>query len=239
MKSIAPLGSNGVMVNPCAAVRNKPPGRAYGGLSPEDRVAARRARLVQAGAALFGTQGLRATTVRSVCTEAGLTDRYFYESFASLEALLAAVYVDMMAGLRQRLLALPPWPAQPRGADVDWPAAERRCSAGYQAWFDAVSDPRFARVVLAEVLGVNADIDALYEAHTQDFAAHTAAPLARLRLSAERRTLIGHALVGAAVQVARHWVASGYAAPRWAVVRTCVLVAMGTLRELAGERDED
>lgn len=225
------------MVNPSPGVRNKPAGRAYGGLSPEDRVAARRQRLLQAGAVLFGTQGLRATTVRGVCSEAGLTDRYFYESFASLEALLAAVYTDMMDGLRRRLQDLPPWPAGARDGPVDWDAVERRCSAGYDAWFDAVSNPHFARVVLAEVLGVNADIDALYEANTQDFAAHTAAPLARQRLSAERRTLIGRALVGAAVQVAKHWVASGYAAPRRAVVRTCVLVAMGTLRELMADRE--
>jgi AcrR family transcriptional regulator len=238
MESMAGLGSNSVMVNPSTDLRHRPAGRAYGGLSPEDRVAARRARLVQAGAELFGIQGLRATTVRGVCAEAGLTDRYFYESFTSLEDLLAAVYTDMMDGLRRRLQALPPWPAQVRGAAVDWAAVERRCSAGYGAWFDAVSDTRFARVVLAEVLGVNAELDALYEAHTQDFAAHTTAPLAGLRLSAERRTLIGRALVGAAVQVAKHWAGSAYAAPRRAVVRTCVLVALGTLRELTTERDD-
>ena len=50
-------------------------GRAYGGLAPEDRAAARRARFIEAGIELFGTQGFRAATVRGVCAAAGLTDR--------------------------------------------------------------------------------------------------------------------------------------------------------------------
>lgn len=209
-------------------------GRAYGGLSGADRVAARRARFLDAGRALFGSQGLRATTVRGLCAEAGLTDRYFYESFASVEALLGAVYLALMDSLQQRLRALPR-PEAGTGP-VDWAEVERRCAAGYELWFDTVADPQVARIVLAEVLGVSAEIDALYEARTQDFAAYTAHPLRGLRLSAERRTLVGRALVGAAVQVARHWVSSGYAASRRSVVRTCTLVAVGTLRELLDEQ---
>ena len=65
--------------------------RPYGGLAMEERVAARRARFIEAGVELFGTQGFRGATVRGVCAAAGLTDRYFYESFPTLEALLAAV----------------------------------------------------------------------------------------------------------------------------------------------------
>lgn len=212
-------------------------GRAYGGLSGADRVAARRARFIDAGVALFGSQGLRATTVRGLCAEAGLTDRYFYESFASVEALLGAVYLSLMDGLQQRLRALPR-PEATSGA-VDWAEVERRCAAGYELWFDTVRDPQVARIVLAEVLGVSPAIDALYEARTQDFAAYTAHPLRALRLSPERRTLVGRALVGAAVQVARHWVSSGYAASRRSVVRTCTLVAVGTLRELLAEQPDE
>src|ERR1700710_181396 len=78
-------------------------GRAYGGLALEDRVAARRARFIEAGIELFGTQGFRAATVRGICAAAGLTDRYFYESFASLEALLAEVYRTLTHGFATRL----------------------------------------------------------------------------------------------------------------------------------------
>ena len=210
-------------------------GRAYGGVSLDERISERRARLVEAGIELFGTKGLRATTVRSVCAAAGLTDRYFYESFATLEALLQAVYQALMDGLRARMSA--PVPASARGR-ADAAEVERRFTAGYELWFEAVRDPRFARIVLAEVLGVNAEIDALYEAGMRDFSERTTASLATLHLSAERRALVGHALVGAATQVARVWAGSGYRASRRSVVHTCVLVATSTLRALEAEQRE-
>jgi len=78
--------------------------RPYGGLAMEERVAARRARFIEAGIELFGTQGFRGATVRGICAAAGLTDRYFYESFASLEALLADVYGTVKDGFARRLM---------------------------------------------------------------------------------------------------------------------------------------
>ena len=68
------------------------PARIYGGLSAADRITARRARLVDAGLEQFGTRGFKATGVKDVCRSAGLTDRYFYESFASGEELFLAVF---------------------------------------------------------------------------------------------------------------------------------------------------
>lgn len=203
-------------------------GRAYGGLSPQHRTAARRDRLVCAATALFGSQGLRATTVRGVCTAAGLTDRYFYESFATLEALLGTVYLHLLAQLRASL----------QQAHRQLPATagtEARFTAGYGAWFDFVSQPVHARILLEEVLGVSPAVDALYEAGMAEFAAALAAPLAELGTSPERCVLIGRALVGAVVQVAKMWLASGYQAPRDAVVRSCVLVAVGTVQALRHE----
>ena len=207
-----------------------PAGRAYGGLSPQDRAAARRDRLVAAATTLFGSQGLHATTVRGVCNAAGLTDRYFYESFTSLEALLAAVYLRLLGQLRAALQQAASALATSTSA-----SAEARFTAGYGAWFDFVSDPGHARILLAEVLGVSSAVDALYEAGMAEFAAALAAPLAELGTSPERCALIGRALVGAVVQVAKMWSSSGYQAPRDAVVRSCVLVAVGTVQALRQE----
>lgn len=47
-----------------------------------------------AGLELFGTVGYRATTVRMLCKQAGLIDRYFYKNFTDTEDLLAAVYTE-------------------------------------------------------------------------------------------------------------------------------------------------
>ena len=66
-------------------------------------MAGRRARFIEAGIEVFGQQGLRGATVRGVCAAAGLTDRYFYESFPSLEALLQAVYQQLSDELAQGL----------------------------------------------------------------------------------------------------------------------------------------
>ena len=218
------------MVNPSPRLRSSDrPGRAYGGVTPGERVAVRRARLIEAGRALFGRQGLRATTVRGVCAEAGLTDRYFYESFDGLEALLAAVYQALVAQLHQRLDARAATLAAGAGglAAVD---LATRFAAGYEEWFDFVREPCQARILLAEVLGVSPAIDALHEAGMQGFAERVARPLAEAGVPAAERRLLGGALVGAAVQVARLWVAGGCRTPRRTVVRTCVQVAVGALR---------
>lgn len=66
-------------------------GRAYAGVPAAQRRALRRAALVAAGLDIVGTQGSARLTVAGLCARAGLNERYFYESFASLDdALLAA-----------------------------------------------------------------------------------------------------------------------------------------------------
>ncbi len=198
------------------------PGRAYGGQRPEDRAAGRRERLLAAGIALFGRQGLRATTVRGVCAEAGLTDRYFYESFDGLEALLAACYVGLLDRLRQAL--------QQAAAATAEQGVEARFTAGYEAWFHFIADPLAARILLAEVLGVSPAMDARYEAGMRGFADDLAGPLAEAGAGGVRGALIARALVGAVVQVTKMWASSGYREPLDDVVRSCVLVAVGTVQ---------
>ena len=66
--------------------------RDYNGKTAAERIAQRRERLIDAGVELFGERGYAATSIRAVLQQAGLRDRYFGESFADLDALLAAVY---------------------------------------------------------------------------------------------------------------------------------------------------
>ena len=68
------------------------PVRSYGGKTAEERAQDRRARLVDATIALLAEHGEAGTTMTAICARAGLTERYFYESFAHREdALLAAL----------------------------------------------------------------------------------------------------------------------------------------------------
>ena len=66
--------------------------RDYDGKTAAERIAERRGRLVNAGVELFGERGYAATSIRAVLQKPGLRDRYFGESFADLDSLLAAVY---------------------------------------------------------------------------------------------------------------------------------------------------
>ena len=221
---------------PASAKTATVPARSYGGLTLEDRVAARRARFIEAGIELFGTQGFRGATVRGICAAAGLTDRYFYESFATLEDLLAEVYRTLTHAFAARLTEES---IRSEAWQGDAAAIERQTTAAYELWFDTVRDPRFARIVLVEVLGVSPAIDTLYEESARAMAELTIAPLAAtqpaLKLSKARRELLGRALVGSGLQVAKMWMTGGYKLARRDVVRTCVLVATGTLSALRAE----
>jgi AcrR family transcriptional regulator len=239
-KASRPRAAARVTPTPMPSADAPAAGRAYGGRAPEERIASRRARFIEAGIELFGTQGFRGATVRGICAEAGLTDRYFYESFATLEALLGEVYLTLTRAFAERLASESIHSEAWQG---DAAAVERQATAAYELWFDTVRDARFARIVLVEVLGVSPAIDALYEASVRVMADLTIAPLAAtqpaLRLPKARRELLGRALVGAGLQVAKMWMTDGYKAPRREVVRTCVLVALGTLGALRAEAAVD
>ena len=215
------------------------PARAYGGVALEERVAARRARFIEAGTELFGTQGFRGATVRGICAAAGLTDRYFYESFESLEALLAEVFRTLTGEFAARLTEVATRFQAAHAGPVDDATIQAQTTVGYELWFDFVRDPRFARIVLVEVLGVSAAIDALYEELLQAMAELTVATLTAMqptiKLTRVRRELLGRALVGSGQQVAKMWMTGGYKLPRRDVVRTCVIVATGTLAALRAE----
>lgn len=116
--------------------------RTYGGVNQEQRVAARRDALVQAGLELLGTEGLQATGVRAVCTRGGLTARYFYESFENLDALLVAVFDAIVAEVAERIVA-----AALAAPDDARAKAEAAIRAGVEL---IVEDPRKARVLFVE-----------------------------------------------------------------------------------------
>lgn len=64
----------------------------WSGVPLEDRQTLRRDKLVAAGVELLGGEAGPALTVRAVCREAGLTERYFYESFTDRDEFVRAVY---------------------------------------------------------------------------------------------------------------------------------------------------
>lgn len=65
--------------------------RVYGGIAAEQRSARRREALLEAALDLIAESGVRSVTKRAVCSRARLNDRYFYEQFSDINALLLAL----------------------------------------------------------------------------------------------------------------------------------------------------
>lgn len=68
------------------------PLRPYGGENGADRVRRRRAALIEAALEILGSDDGVAISVRGVCRQAGLTARYFYESFEDVDQLVGTTY---------------------------------------------------------------------------------------------------------------------------------------------------
>ena len=83
-----------------------PKRRTFKGMAPEDRQRERRERFMEAGFEAFGLRGYHSVTVREICAEARLTERYFYESFKDREALFSAIYERQVGVLRERIAGL-------------------------------------------------------------------------------------------------------------------------------------
>lgn len=190
------------------------PGRPYAGESHTDRAARRSEQLLDAGFELFGTVGYRATTVRALCREAKVTDRYFYKSFTDSEDLVAAVYRRCIDRLQDAVLD------GLRAAPSTDP--DDLITAGLDAFFAAVEDPRLARIVWLEVLGASPRLDELYIATLSTFLdvipPTVLDAFEQQGLDREHTQLVAIALVGAINTTGMAWFLRGYDTPRSAIV---------------------
>src|ERR1700737_699446 len=79
--------------------------RPYRGVAAGDRVAGRREALIDAALEVFADEGWAALSARKVCEQAGLTRRYFYESFYDIDALIGAVFGRITGEVRAAVRA--------------------------------------------------------------------------------------------------------------------------------------
>jgi AcrR family transcriptional regulator len=118
--------------------------RPWRGVGPDERQARRREQLVDAGFTLMGTDGAASVTMRGVCREAKLTERYFYENFGNREELLVAVLEAVAMRAREVLVrALEEGPAE----TVDLVRHAVRAFTDF-----VTADPRRGRVLFVESL---------------------------------------------------------------------------------------
>jgi AcrR family transcriptional regulator len=76
----------------------------YAGLSAAERRSARRSQLLQTALTVIGEQGTSGLRVRALCQQAGLNDRYFYESFADCDQLIADLLDDQITAAITELM---------------------------------------------------------------------------------------------------------------------------------------
>jgi AcrR family transcriptional regulator len=128
-----------------ASIPTTPAARRYAGASAQERQAQRRERLLEAALDVFGREGYRNTTMRLICAQARLTERYFYESFATLDEVFTTVHRRLSAEVGQRIML------QVMQASESDPLAQT--GAGLRAFFEFIKeDRRRAQILLVDAV---------------------------------------------------------------------------------------
>ncbi|QGK69977.1 TetR family transcriptional regulator [Allosaccharopolyspora coralli] len=201
-------------------------GRRYAGLAPDERVRQRRAVILEAATDLFAGSGYRNTSVKQICDKAGLTQRYFYESFPDREAALLATYDELAAQMRAETLAAIEAAPDPDDLDV---VIERGLSAfvGF-----LTTDTRRAQIVLIEVVGVSPQLETRRHTVLHDFAdLVTGVWLGHSEPTSQQR-LTAVALVGGVNHVLVDWLLDGTTRQPAELVQACVTLFTGARHRL-------
>ncbi|WP_242613492.1 TetR/AcrR family transcriptional regulator [Herbihabitans rhizosphaerae] len=153
-------------------------------MDADQRRADRRARLLEAGLELFGTTGYATASVKQVCQAAGLTERYFYESFRDREDLLTCVYNDLISQVQQATLA---------ALGTSESSVRALARTGIDTFVRTLAaDGRRARVVFIEVVGVSPALERRRRAVMREFAQLiTAIGLAHVGVPTNNRLEVG------------------------------------------------
>lgn len=208
--------------------------RSFKGLSLEERQNERREKLIEAGLQVYGTQGFFSVTVRDVCNEAKLTERYFYESFKRSEELFKTIYLRLIEQLQQNILAA-----------VMQSKAEARLmiEAGLTAMFKSLQDdPRMARILFIDAILVHemhgntiseavSRFDRMIQAFMMLMFPKKPVPKADL-------SLLSTGLNGFVTHIAMRWVIGGFREPLPQVLAACQVAYLSILQWMEKEPQE-
>lgn len=195
--------------------------RRYRGAAADERRTQRRCQLIAAAIQVYGERGYQNSTVKAVCEAAGLTERYFYESFANSEALLEASFRAVTDLLLQSIEHA----AQDAGR-----GRQQRALAMLRAYFGALQrEPRSARVFLLEIRGVSKRVDEALDESLRAFGGLLAQTLLPAGQTADPLLLAG--VAGGVVHIALRWIRNGYAPDVDTVAATAVELAMVLARK--------
>lgn len=182
--------------------------REYRGSSGADRARERRERLIEAAIAVYAERGYPKASVRAICREAKLTERYFYESFASGEDLLVAAFETIAEQLFDVVNAAE--------GDGD---PDARIHAKLWAYYDALHQrPAAARVFFIDTVNVSKRVDLLFEQAVRRFDQGMAELLGMPVPADDTVDLSLRGVTGGLHQIAVAWMREDFARPTNEVV---------------------
>lgn len=201
--------------------------RVYGGQTEEERKTERYERFLEAGLEVFGSVGFRKATVKMLCREAGLTERYFYEAVSDMESLFCAVYKRQTDLLRDFFVAeLPNLSADP----------DEKIHSALDLFYTLMRDSRKVRVLFLES---NIGSEQVRTMHYQnlDALATLSAEMSIVfvggtKMPKERLKGVASSINGATIHLAMTWMLSNYEMKQEDIVYSSALLIRGAMREL-------
>jgi AcrR family transcriptional regulator len=181
-------------------IQESSPSRNYRGLPPDERRAQRRCQLIEAAITVYGERGYRQASVKAVCEAAGLTERYFYESFANSEELLIASFNAVTYTVYREITA---------AAQAAAPNRTEQARAMLHAYFTALKrEPRSARVFLVEIRGVSRAVDEAFDIALRAIGKGVSEIVATPESAPDE--LLQAGVVGGIIHIALRWIDQGY-----------------------------
>ncbi|WP_180089706.1 MULTISPECIES: TetR/AcrR family transcriptional regulator [unclassified Acinetobacter] len=200
--------------------------RQFKGLSLSERKQARREKLIEAGIEAYGTHGFFSVTVKDICLEAKLTERYFYESFKKSEQLFQTIFLKLIDELQQNVMQAI------MQASTD---SKKMIEAGLTALLLTLkNNPHMARIIYIDAMLVQ-------ELHNQatihetmmrfDRMIHAFVMLMMPNIDRSEReiSMVATGLNGYVTQIAIRWVMSDYKQPIDEVLSSCSVVFLALL----------
>ncbi len=204
--------------------------RRYAGASAAERQTQRRERLLEAAFDVFGRMGYRNTTMRLICAQARLTERYFYESFQTVDEVFLAVHKRQSAAVAQAVMIR----LATEGADP-----VRQIRAGLTTFFEYIKeDPRRAQILLLDAVTAGLTNPRNLNARVSMFTDIVRERLKRrystLPASLDVELLVG-GFVGMVVHTASIWTERKFETPIEALVDHNAYAWVGLHRWLSGD----
>tara|TARA_R110001592_G_scaffold23259_5_gene91393 strand:- start:11615 stop:12271 length:657 start_codon:yes stop_codon:yes gene_type:complete len=200
----------------------------YAGKAASTRQAERRKKILSAGIKLIGREGYAATSIDAICHEAGLTKRYFYESFSNSDQLLVEAYLTVTEEYLSTIMLA----TRPHLED-----SRKLVRAGLKQAFRFVKDnPDKARLIMIEAMSVRSQLGRMYGKSYNEFVellvGFTKPFLPDSGPGDVLLAVMAKGAIGAIIHLCQGWIATGFKQPLDELVAGAELIFSGMGREL-------